>query len=96
MRGGIATLGVSSPLRLDHASGLALVPLSYDLTGGALRETVQRLDLTPQTREWDIELGWSAAVGERGAIRLGIAHAVDAGHVAGAHDTAGFVSVTLR
>ncbi|MFK3890635.1 S8 family serine peptidase [Sphingomonas sp. NPDC079357] len=96
VRGGIATLGVSSPLRLDHAAGLALVPLSYDLIGGTLRETVQRLDLTPQAREWDVELGWSAAVGEHGAIRLGIAHAVDAGHVAGAHDTAGFVSMTWR
>lgn len=94
--GGSMTLGVSSPLRLNRGSGLAVVPLSYDLIGGTLRKTVQRVDLTPRTREWDVELGWSARLGPRGTIRLGVARAFDAGHVAGAHDTAGFVGVAVR
>ncbi|MEH3121857.1 MAG: S8 family serine peptidase [Sphingomonas phyllosphaerae] len=93
---GIATIGVSSPLRIDRAVGLATVPLSYDLIGGTLSDAVQRVDLTPQAREWDVELGWSATLGKRAAIRFGLAHAFDAGHVAGARDAAGFVSVTVR
>ncbi|WP_081668587.1 S8 family serine peptidase [Sphingomonas phyllosphaerae] len=94
--GGRATLGVSSPLRLDRASAMAKVPLSFDLIGGTLSEAVRRVDLTPRARECDLELGWSVRVGTRGLVRLGMAQAFDAGHVAGARDTAGFVSVAIR
>ncbi|MBB6505291.1 subtilisin family serine protease [Sphingomonas endophytica] len=94
--GGVATLGVASPLRLDHTTARATVPLSFDLVAGTLGTAVQRVDLTPRAREWDVELGWSARLGARGTVRLGVAHAVAAGHVAGAHDTAGFVSVAVH
>lgn len=94
--GGRATLALSSPLRLDRANALAVVPLSYDLMGATLSTMTTRIDLTPRAREWDMELGWSASLGGRGFLHLGLAHALDAGHVVGAHDTAGFVALTLR
>ena len=40
--------------------------------------------------------GWSSALTSRSELRLGVARAFDAGHVSGATDTAGFVSLSLR
>ncbi|MCT8003194.1 hypothetical protein NZL82_15050 [Sphingomonas sanguinis] len=54
------------------------------------------VDLAPSARELDVELGWSAALSPMSSLRFGIAHALDAGHVAGATDTAGFVTLVLR
>ena len=94
--GGRFTLGLSSPLRLERARAIVAAPIAYDLMTGALDTEDQFLDLTPDAREIDLELGWSAWLFDRAALRLGVAHAFDAGHVAGASDTAGFVTFTIR
>jgi subtilisin family serine protease len=94
--GGTATLGLSSPLRLERARAVVQAPVSYDLMSGALTTRTANIDLTPTARELDVELGWSTAFGPGRSLRLGIAHAVNAGHVAGVHDTAGFATLVLR
>lgn len=94
--GGRFTLGVSSPLRLEHARAVVAAPVTYDLMTGVLDIEALTVDLTPDAREIDLELGWSAWLLDRAAVRLGIAHAFDAGHVAGRTDTAGFVSLTIH
>jgi hypothetical protein len=94
--GGTAMLGLSSPLRLERARATVQAPVAYDLMSGALTTRTVRIDLTPTARELDIELGWSTAFGPTRSLRLGIAHAVNAGHVAGVHDTAGFATLVLR
>ncbi|MFE8585852.1 hypothetical protein ACFX59_17330 [Sphingomonas sp. NCPPB 2930] len=94
--GGTVTFGLSSPLRLERARAVVEAPVAYDLMTGALATRLTTVDLTPTAREMDVELGWSAALSPTSSLRLGVAHAFDAGHVAGAQDTAGFLSLTLR
>ena len=94
--GGTATLGLSSPLRVEQARATLLVPISYDLVSGALTTATSTIDLAPRAREMDIELGWSTALSRGSSLRLGVARAFDAGHVSGATDTAGFVTLSIR
>ncbi|WP_344691906.1 S8 family serine peptidase [Sphingomonas cynarae] len=96
LAGGTATLGLSSPLRLERARATVQTPVAYDLMTGTLTTRAANIDLTPTARELDVELGWSTAFGPNRSLRLGIAHAVNAGHVAGVHDTAGFATLVLR
>ena len=94
--GGRFTVGLSSPLRLERARAIVAAPVTYDLMTGALDTEDLLLNLAPDAREIDIELGWSAWLFDRAALRLGVAHAFDAGHVSGASDTAGFITFTIR
>lgn len=94
--GATATLGLSSPLRVERARTTLLVPVAYDLMTGALSTATTMVDLAPDSRELDVELGWSAALSPTSSLRLGVARAFNAGHVAGASDTAGFVTLVLR
>ncbi len=94
--GGVATLGLSSPLRVERARATMLIPVVYDLVSGALTTVTTTTDLAPTARELDVEFGWSTALSATSSLRLGVAHAFDAGHVAGAADTAGFVTLALR
>ncbi|WP_347091782.1 S8 family serine peptidase [Sphingomonas parapaucimobilis] len=94
--GGTMTFGLSSPLRLERARVVVEAPVAYDLMTGVLATRLTSVDLTPTAREMDVELGWSAALSPSSSLRLGVAHAFDAGHVAGARDTAGFVALVLR
>lgn len=94
--GGSATLGLSSPLRVERARATVLAPVSYDLASGELTTATTAMDLAPTARELDLEFGWSAALSPGSSLRLGFARAFDAGHVAGATETAGFVTFSLR
>jgi len=73
-----------------------VLPVTYDLMSGATATRMALVDLVPKARELDVELGWSAALSPMSSLRVGIAHAFHAGHVAGAADTAGFVMLVLR
>ena len=94
--GGRFTVGLSSTLRLERARAIVAAPVTYDLMTGALDTEDLLLNLAPDAREIDIELGWSAWLFDRAALRLGVAHAFDAGHVSGASDTAGVITFTIR
>ncbi|GAA3262593.1 hypothetical protein GCM10020258_27070 [Sphingomonas yabuuchiae] len=94
--GGTATFGLSSPLRVERARVMMLMPVSYDLVSGTLTTRTGAVDLTPDARELDLEFGWSRALSPNSSVRFGVAHAFDAGHVAGAVDTAGFATLTIR
>ena len=94
--GGQMQLGIASPLRVQFARASVAVPLIYDLATETLTSEQRLIDLAPDARELDLELGWWAAIADGAALRLGVTHALDAGHVAGASDTAGFVSLTIR
>ena len=94
--GGRATLGLSSPLRVERARAALLAPVSFDLVGGALTMRTVAVDLAPDARELDLELGWSTMLSPTSLLRFGLARAFNAGHVAGASDTAGFVTIAIR
>lgn len=93
---GTATLGLSSPLRVERARATMLLPVSYDLVSGVLTTATATTDLAPTARELDLEFGWSIALTPGSSLRMGVARAFDAGHVDGATDTAGFVTLSLR
>lgn len=94
--GGIATLGLTSPLKVERATLRYTAPVAYDLASRELVTETRAFGIAPDAREMNVELGWSAALSENAAVRLGLARAFNAGHVAGARDTAGSLSVTLR
>ncbi|MCT8004012.1 S8 family serine peptidase [Sphingomonas sanguinis] len=94
--GGLATLGLSSPLRVERARASLMVPVAYDLMSGALAEERRTFDLSPTARELDLELGWSTALAPSSTLRFGVAHAFDAGHVRGASDVAAFFNLVIR
>lgn len=94
--GGLATLGLSSPLRVERARASLMVPVAYDLMSGALTEKRQTFDLSPAARELDLELGWSTALASTSTLRVGVARAFDAGHVRGASDVAAFFNLVVR
>ncbi|MFH8651974.1 S8 family serine peptidase [Sphingomonas paucimobilis] len=94
--GGLATLGLSSPLRVERARASLLVPVAYDLMSGALAEERRTFDLSPTARELDLELGWSTALASTSTLRIGVARAFDAGHVRGASDVAAFFNLVVR
>ncbi len=94
--GGVATLGLSSPLRVERARATMRSPVSYDLASGVLTTATETMELAPTAREMDLEFGWSTALSPGSFLRLGVARAFDAGHVAGATDTAGFLTLSLR
>lgn len=94
--GGRASFGLSSPLRVERAHATMLTPVSYDLISGAYTTGLRRFDLSPTAREKDVELGWATALGPASSLRFGLAQAFDAGHVAGARDTAGFFTLIVR
>lgn len=96
MFGGWGTISASSPLRVDRARALLTLPQGYDLASQSLVMGTQRLDLTSTAREYDAELGWSVAVARRATVRLGYAHAFDAGNVPGRQDDASFINLTIR
>jgi cytosine/adenosine deaminase-related metal-dependent hydrolase len=70
--------------------------VSFDLVSDALVTRTVAVDLAPNARELDLELGWAVALSPTSSLRFGIARAFDAGHVAGASDTAGFVTIAIR
>lgn len=94
--GGSGSLELSSPLRLERATAIIAAPVSYDLVTGTLSSVPSEVDLTPKARELDLEFGWSKALSSTSLLRLGVARAFAAGHVAGASDTAGYLTLVVR
>ncbi|MFV0622677.1 S8 family serine peptidase [Sphingomonas sp. ac-8] len=94
--GGLATLGLSSPLRVERARASLVVPVAYDLMSNVLVEERRSFDLSPTARELDLELGWSTALASSSTLRVGVARAFDAGHVRGASDVAAFFNLVVR
>ena len=94
--GGTGSIGVSSPLRVERARASLLMPVTYDLISGTLATERRTIDLSPSAREMDLEFAWSAALSAASFVRFGITQAFDAGHVAGARDSAGYVTLVLR
>lgn len=94
--GGRLSLGLASPLRVERARATMTAPVGFDVAAGELVTEARRVDLAPDVRELDVELGWSAMLSPGSHVRLGVAQAFNAGHVRGARDTAGFLSLVLR
>jgi len=94
--GGVATIGVSSPLRVERARTWIEAPESYDLISGSLVTALTAINLTPDAREMDLAFRWSTTFASQSSLRFGIVRSFDAGHVRGASDIAGFVNLYVH
>lgn len=85
--------------RSAHHSGPVLsggLLLAASDGGDGVGTCTANIDLTPAAGGYDVELGWSTAFDSRWSLRLSIAHAVNAAHIAGVHGTSGFATPVPR
>lgn len=81
--GGLATLGLTSPLRVERAVVRFTGPSGFDYNTLSASDQTRRFDLAPDAREIDAEIGWTTLVGAA-RLTLGTAYAVNAGNQRGA------------
>ncbi len=85
--------------RSTHPSGPVLsggLLLAASDGGDGVSTRTANIDLTPAATERDVELGWSTTFNPSRSLRLVIAHAVRAGHIAGIHGTSDFATPVSR
>jgi hypothetical protein len=85
--------------RSAHHSGPVLsggLLLAASDGGDRVGTCTASIDLTPAAGGFDVELGWSTAFDSRRSLRLSIAYAVNAVHIAGIRRTADFATPVPR
>ncbi len=85
--GGLASLGLTSPLRVDRAMVRFTGPSGFDVAALATVDETRRFDLAPDAREFDVELGWSTFVGPA-RLAFGAAYGANAGNQHGVENAA--------
>ena len=88
--GGVATLGVTSPLKVESAKVRYTAPVAYDLATESLVSKSRTMDLAPDSREMNLELGWSGAFG-KSSLGFGAAYGFNAGNQQGQQSAAGWM-----
>src|SRR3546814_9185508 len=61
--GGLALLGITSPLKVEHAQLRYTSAVGYDLETRTTIDQTSYINLAPSAREYNIELGWNRALG---------------------------------
>src|SRR3546814_8697322 len=73
--GGLALLGITSPLKVEHAQLRYTSAVGYDLETRTTIDQTSYINLAPSAREYHIELGWNRALGvDRKSTRLNSRH----------------------
>jgi hypothetical protein len=80
--GGSALFGLTSPLKVERATLRYTRAVGYDAETRSLIDATSLLDLAPDARELDFELGWSRALAG-GALSFGGAYGLNSGNSAG-------------
>lgn len=88
--GGIATLGVKSPMHVDRAPVRFTGPTGFDYGSLLGVDETRRYDLAPDVREVDAEVAWSRSFGSTW-LSLGGAYGANAGNQRGAGNVAGWI-----
>lgn len=88
--GGVATLGLTSPMHVDRAPVRITGPNEFDHASLLGIDATRRYDLAPDAREIDAEIGWSRSFGSTW-LSLGGAYGVNAGNQRGVGNVAGWV-----
>lgn len=82
MFGGAMLLGLTSPLKVERANLRYTRAVGYDVETRSLIDATSLIDLAPDARELDLELGWSRGFAS-GYLSLGGAYGFNSGNVAG-------------
>lgn len=88
------TLGLALPVAMT--SGRAAIDLPMTRSSGEIVFDRVGIDLAPSARQMDLSLNYDMDLGRGTTMTLGAVHAVNHGHVAGAHDTAGVLALRIR
>src|SRR3546814_1261544 len=80
--GGLALLGITSPLKVEHAQLRYTSAVGYDLETRTTIDQTSYINLAPSAREYNIELGWNRALGV-GHLALGAALGLNSVNVEG-------------
>lgn len=88
------TLGLALPVAMT--SGRAAMDLPMTRSSGEIVFDRVGIDLAPSARQMDLSLNYDVDLGRGTTMTLGAVHAVNHGHVAGAHDTAGVLALRIR
>ncbi len=87
------TLALAQPLRVESGMATLRLPTGYDYTSGQSRFSDIAASLTPDTRELDLELGFSGRLGPLDHVQLNGFHRFNPGH---RNDIAADSGVMLR
>ena len=93
--GGLASFGVTSPLRVDNAIVRYTGLDGYDPSIRDVANRTREINLGAQARELDLELGWSRDF-HTGRLTFGAVYARDAGNRTGASSLGGWVNFGSR
>lgn len=95
MFGGMALLGLTSPLKVEQAQVRYTAAVAYDLETRSLIDQTSYINLAPSAREYNVELGWARALG-KGQLSLGAAYGMNSGNVQGQQSAAGWLRYGAR
>lgn len=88
--GGLALLGLTSPMTVSRALLSYTAPVAYDAGSGQLVTRRSRFDLAPVARQTSLELGWTRAL-DRAVLSLGAAYSANSANQPGLDSVAGWV-----
>lgn len=88
------TLGLALPVAMT--SGRAAMDLPMTRSSGEIVFDRVGIDLAPADRQMDLSVSYDMDLGRGTTMTLGAVHAVNHGHIAGAHDTAGVLALRFR
>lgn len=80
--GGIATLGLTSPLKVERATLRYTAPVAFDVEAMELVNKTTQFGIAPDAREMNIELGWAKSFGAS-HVSFGGAYGMNAGNQRG-------------
>ena len=87
--GGLARLGLTSPMAVSRAVLSYIAPVAYDAGSDQLVTQRARFSLAPGARQTSVELGWTRALG-RAALSLGGAYSRNTANQPGLDSLAGW------
>lgn len=88
--GGVASFGMTSPLRVERANLRIDAPVGYDVATESVLVDVRTIALAPDAREMNFEMGWARSFGVS-RLSIGAAYGLNAGNVRGASSAAGWL-----
>ena len=91
--GGLASFGLTAPLRVDRAPVSFTSPSGFYLSALAVTDVIRRFDLAPIARELDLELGWAKVV-HHTRVAVGAAYGANAGDQRGATNAAAWMRLS--
>lgn len=88
------TIGVGMPVAI--ASGHTVTKLPVLREGAAMSFEDVTLDLSPEDRQFDLEMAYQAPLGDNLEMKLSLVHSKNFGNRAGVTDTSGAIAFALR